>query len=117
MTLIEDARRIAAAGAPMSAHAWCWFCHARLVGYFDFVNEQPHRPDCPWLSLPRIVAALEAAQALVEAGPPIHAYSSPFLFRCVYCLGSEEGSFSKEFHTVHVVDDPWLELCSALSDT
>lgn len=62
MSLLDDARRIAAAEAPLNGDTWCWFCNARLVGYFEFVHAQPHKPECPWLSMPRIVEVLEGIE-------------------------------------------------------
>lgn len=57
MSLLDDARRIMNAG-PATYGEWeCVLCHRnggdRLV----------HADDCPWLSLPKIVAALERAEA------------------------------------------------------
>jgi len=66
VSLIEDARRISEAEAPLMGDAWCWFCHARLVGFESVVPDQPHNQDCPWLSLPRIVRALEAARDVLD---------------------------------------------------
>lgn len=51
-----------------TAHFMCVFCSVRTA----FARDEPisHRPDCPWLSMPQIVAALEAAYGLMalEAG-------------------------------------------------
>ena len=50
---------------------------------------------------------------MVEAGPPIHADASPFPFRCVYCLGSEEGTLLTGIHVEHIGECPWLVLAKA----
>lgn len=60
MSLIEDARRLAAQSVHEPyAGDHCVFCAGRR-------NVDDHLPHCPWLSMPRIVAALEAAQAVVD---------------------------------------------------
>ena len=73
MTLLEDARRLAApealryiqwpnqfaVGLPVLRGAECVCCH----------TTQEHTPDCPVLSLPRMVAALEAAILLLSREP------------------------------------------------
>ena len=55
MTVLDDARRIAEAGAPEYGGD-CVLCRLRIEGD----AYEGHAPDCPWLSMPRIVAALEA---------------------------------------------------------
>jgi len=40
-------------------------CDAVIVG-FAHIEATDHKPDCPWLSMPKIVAALEAADAAVR---------------------------------------------------
>ena len=61
---MNDARRIAKSDyPPLLGDAWCWFCNARVVEHLDAPPPKPHKPDCPWLSLPKIVAALERAEA------------------------------------------------------
>lgn len=65
MSLIDDARRLADAGSYDDGgngsynEPSCIHCHSW--------PEDQHEPTCPWLALPRIVAALEAAQALLKA--------------------------------------------------
>lgn len=65
MGLVEDAKRLADAGSYDDGgngslyEPSCIHC----CGFPD----DPHKPDCPWLAMPRIVRALEAAQALVDA--------------------------------------------------
>ncbi len=99
MSLIDDARRISEAEAPLMGDAWCWFCRARLVGFESVVPDQPHNQDCPWLSLPRIVAALEAAQSLVD--------ETTIPLDCVTCFRPNGG---------HTPDCPWQALAEAMRD-
>lgn len=59
MSLIEDdARRLAEQypEAEGARHGECWYCQAA-----------PHAPDCPCLSMPRIVAALEMVEPMMAA--------------------------------------------------
>lgn len=75
MTPLEAAR-ILAANAPVCPHpnSGMWIC-ATCSEETD--DEQPddddyvpskfnHDPDCPWLAMPQIVAALDAAEAMLE---------------------------------------------------
>lgn len=75
VSLLDDARRLASkkigikAPPPRSECAYCGI---------DYWYHQRHEPDCPWLSLPKIVAALEAAEratAVLEA--KTHRFSEP----------------------------------------
>ena len=59
MSVLDDARRIAEAGAPEYGGD-CVLCRQRIDGD----AYEGHAPDCPWLSLPRIVAALEAERSV-----------------------------------------------------
>lgn len=66
MSLIEDAKRLARSGfTPWedSCHLTCEMCGEDGAGED---GPFPHSPNCPWLAMPRIVAALEAAEALVK---------------------------------------------------
>lgn len=56
MNCLDDARRLAAHSGSDGDTGRCIFC-----GYM------PHAPDCPWLSMPRIVAALERLEAMQAA--------------------------------------------------
>ena len=59
MSVLDDARRLVASGsAPVDDQGDCWFCQAMT---------RDHESDCPWLALPRIVAALEAAELAHQA--------------------------------------------------
>lgn len=62
--LLEAARAIMNGedgSPPVNALARCHWC-------YEFALTDPHRPDCPWLAMPLIVKALEAAERVVEAG-------------------------------------------------
>ncbi len=58
--LLDAARRLAEYPPSYDSrgHMLCGYCHE---------DEHVHAPDCPWLSLPKIVAALEAAEWMVKA--------------------------------------------------
>lgn len=77
MSLLDDARRLMDEGPPTfhapacghdvpqaaEPHEDCHYCGAMLSGALrQYLGE--HAPDCPWLSMPKIVAALEAAERL-----------------------------------------------------
>lgn len=61
MTPLEAARRIAAVG-PQEYEGICCLCQ-RII---DGPEATPHRDDCPWLRMPQIVAALEAAGRVID---------------------------------------------------
>lgn len=76
--LVEAARRLIAGG--VSSDDYCQHCERCITFRLTGDNrDEEHAPDCPWLAMPQIVAALEAAQALSESldqtadGPPNHA--------------------------------------------
>ncbi len=61
MTPLEAARKMAETCPtfePEPGVVHCAVCYAYLP---------THAPDCPWLAMPQIVAALEAAEHLTEA--------------------------------------------------
>ena len=69
MSLVDDARRLAAKDV-VDLDCNCQFC-GEIVAPNDpaecftdhgELGHTPHAPDCPWLSMPRIVEALEAAE-------------------------------------------------------
>jgi hypothetical protein len=63
VSLLDDARRLAERKPDGNIGAWaemCIFCYGPLTG------DEPHKPDCPWLSMPKIVAALDAVECAVE---------------------------------------------------
>ena len=75
MSLSEDARELSEASIiEVSDHSTCCpFCGGFVIGYgWDSkpsttveCQGYDHYHNCPWLSLPRIVAALEAAERVV----------------------------------------------------
>lgn len=67
MSLLDDARRLLAdrpirGGSALKSHpsGRCYYCLGDGYG-------EPHAPDCPWLSMSKIVAALEAAEHVETA--------------------------------------------------
>lgn len=54
MSVLEDARRLTSTD-PAATTDWCPFC-----------DGHQHTKVCPWLAMPRIVAALEAADAALD---------------------------------------------------
>lgn len=69
MTLIEDAKNVACSYPLWTSPdgvMYCFVCPgwAQItVGGVDFV----HHADCSWLAMPRIIAALEAAERVISA--------------------------------------------------
>jgi hypothetical protein len=75
VNLLDDTRRLRMARNEAED---CYEC-----GHYGDIDD-PHAADCPYLALPRIVAALEAAEALVEAattGPNPVGGEGPLPFR------------------------------------
>lgn len=64
MSILDDARRLAATDP--------WYENERAGTSFCIAcgMYESHADDCPWLALPRIVAALEAAERLASNGWP-----------------------------------------------
>lgn len=91
MSLLYDARRIQNGGA-IDVNGRCYFC-----GY-DLAGDDPHAPDCPWRSMPQIMATLEAAERLIAEGPP--KTDAP---KCSYC-----GAWFKD--ELHAGDCAWWAL-------
>lgn len=71
MGLIEDARALAESDPTRedssSSPGTCRYCGGETVGGL-LTMRVLHADTCPWLALPRIVAALEAAQQVVRDG-------------------------------------------------
>lgn len=66
---VLDAAKALAAREPLEAYGEvysCVYCRAVQISDKSFAPVTDHAPDCPWLQLPRIVAALEAAETFVE---------------------------------------------------
>jgi hypothetical protein len=65
-SIVEMAKRLADDGFT----PWEDFCHLTCeLCWSDFADDGSarHEDDCPWLAMPRIVAALEAAERIVAA--------------------------------------------------
>lgn len=60
-----DAARWMAHNRPHEIGEACWYCNAGQPD--DSYLERPPKPDCPWLALPKIVAALEVAERVAAA--------------------------------------------------
>lgn len=70
MSLLDDARRLVSAGEPTyysesEKRLCCTFCVG--VEGEGQGTDVTHEPDCAWLSMPRIVAALESAERMAMA--------------------------------------------------
>lgn len=74
MTLIEDAKRLADSDITQEGTVWCHFCRGMIEdpGSYDppLPYSEQHDADCPWLVMPRIVVALEAAERYLRSGHP-----------------------------------------------
>lgn len=81
----------------------CYYCLGDDGGAF-------HQSDCPWLALPRIVQALEAAQRVVEVDPPTIEDSW-----CRLCRRRVFG-FANAEPEPHAPDCSWLALETALGE-
>jgi hypothetical protein len=71
MSILDDARRLADMspdGDDGRGDTVCVYCLAdhyiRDGAAFTRADDVQHAPDCPWLSMPKIVAALEVADGL-----------------------------------------------------
>lgn len=91
MTLIEDARRLAATEPSMivskygDSFSQCFACR-RMVD-----DGEPHTSDCPWLALPKIMAALEVAEQTLPAflgGFYLDDDGNPTVWACENCGGT-----------------------------
>lgn len=58
MSLLDDARQLTEYPPSYESrgHMLCGYCNE---------DEHAHAPDCPWLAMPKIVAALEASAEVV----------------------------------------------------
>lgn len=88
MRLIEDAKRM------LAEEPWSWFEDRAYCVYCNVhrcpnnntnqcgIRPEPveeHKTDCPWLAMPRIVAALEAAQQMLDyLDIPFNEYSAKY---------------------------------------
>ena len=79
MSLLDDARRLAGVW-PTDRYDNCVFCYE-----IQRSDEPTHAPDCPWLAMPQIVAALEAAERLVESNELIVEGEGTWKLHCLSC--------------------------------
>jgi hypothetical protein len=68
MSLLDDARQLLQV-QPLEKDQdddadYCRVCGEKIGGYPEWAG---HSPDCGWLSMPKIVAALEAAELLLAS--------------------------------------------------
>lgn len=67
MSLLDDARQLLniqpIEELPGEIGMYCRCCGEKIGESPEFAG---HEPDCPWLAMPRIVAALEAADAALD---------------------------------------------------
>lgn len=76
MSLLDDARELAENCPIETDRGGRGECHYCVDGNYEdgYLSGSPtlpdvlHKPDCPWLSMPKIVAALEAIEAVSEPG-------------------------------------------------
>jgi hypothetical protein len=113
MSLLDDARRLADTDHTPCEDGTgrCVFCS---VGGFDVrVGKMIHGDTCPLLSMPRIVAALEAAERVAQVEPTYsyHSYGTEQI-SCLYCGGFEDARDSYRF--IHETDCPRQALAVAL---
>lgn len=110
MSLIEDAKALVGmAPDPMGPYP-CGVCGECPVT--DFVDGHmvrcriDHASTCPWLALPRIVAALEAAQALLAKSPWFLTIMPGGDEYCQFCLADNS----------HEPGCEWVGLVEAMRD-
>lgn len=75
MSLLDDARRLVESNVAENFDKECGFCGMSpslhdVEGWTYRADNLGalHYPECPWLAMPRIVAALEAADRLIDRG-------------------------------------------------
>ena len=101
MNLLDDARRLLThrpilGGSRLRSapDGRCYYCGENW-------KQEPHAPGCPWLSLPKIVAVLEAADAIVNpkeldafngAGPGLVLVDEPLYRALVAVMKESEAS-------------------------
>ena len=91
MTPLAAARLIAAEFPPTSEDA-CALCFGRVGWDHATAESTNHEPACPWLLMPRIVAALEAADRVVAVEPfvSMQGYGGHDEEECGVCGGEDE---------------------------
>lgn len=117
MSLVDAARKLWEAGASMDEH--CHHCDSYITSFLPAEHQTgEHSPDCPWLALPQIVAALEAAEKVLTAGEPGGATTDGAAYRwdggeCQFC-GGYGPVMRGQYESGHQVDCPWMALRAAL---
>jgi len=77
MSLLEDARKLLPIH-PLEEEGgarYCRVCGEAIGGYPEWDG---HAPECPWLSMPKIIGALEAAERLIAESSPDPMYITTF---------------------------------------
>ncbi len=98
MALVDDARRLLDIGVQCDACTG-----SPLSGHLD---------GCP---MPRVVAALEAAQRLVGTSPVyVTTVNGQSVHRCAFC--ELVGTYWRADGFDHAPDCPWLPLVAAMSE-
>lgn len=116
MGLIEDARTMLEAGEPTGEMDQCLYCGQ--YGTHDTGWKIGHDPDCCWPSMPRIVAALEAAGRTLNSNVQVvrtwYDEYNGWKMSCGSCLRTipKGGLLTSEFP--HKPDCPWQALVAAM---
>ena len=116
MTLLDDVRRLIAAFDENTGLALqgsentraCRLCKGMLTYHDDAPAQRHHSVDCPILALPRIVAALEAAERLAPFIPRFVDHGDLRCFGCYEVLNNERLLMG------HEDDCPTMALVTAL---
>jgi hypothetical protein len=104
MRILDSANQLLEDGAGNGDDFVCGYCGA------DTLPCEQHSPDCPWFSMPKIVAVLEAAQRLAETSKR-HGQSG-FCWGC----GRLRSRALVDGLSEHKADCPWQALVAALED-
>lgn len=95
-----------------TVHA-CVYCRAPRFSNHVFIPEQPHETTCPWLTLPRIAAVLEAARELVDE-VPLH--TDGVTWTCGFCHGEQpDTELTDDEPFPHDARCPWQAVAAALT--
>jgi hypothetical protein len=108
VSLLDDARRLDA----LRVRQRRMICVACKQPFAD--GERGHAPDCPLLSMPKVVAALEAAERLASV-----TIAEGATVWCHWCGGLIEAPDSYDpplpFSEQHAPNCPWRALVAALT--
>jgi hypothetical protein len=105
VSLLDDARRLAAHELRD---------HEDIGGYgFCPLCDMPsgHAPNCAWLAMPKIVAAMEAAERLSGDEPIVPVYFSGSDWKYQYAFCDKPIEINDD---THAPDCPWQALVAAL---